>query len=223
MLIDQQDVLYAIRSARRTPLLTFVVVLALSVGIGLNTGVFTILDSVFLEPPTRKDSSSFVRIYPRYQGWYIGAAKDSSFNAEDYDAIHALANSLADVAAWQTIPTTHDDVRKQSESVLVTCNYFRVFGVDRPLAGRFFNSDECHPGTSARIAVLSEHFWRNYYSSDPLIVGKVIHISRQPLTVVGIASDSSASLQSGGVWLPYTLQPIGVAHHPAPRSAVICL
>lgn len=56
--------------------------------------------------------------------------------------------------------------------------------------------------------MLSEHFWRNYYSSDPLIVGKVIHISRQPLTVVGIASDSSASLQSGGVWLPYTLQPI---------------
>jgi hypothetical protein len=46
MLIDRQDVLYAVRSARRTPLLTFVVVLALSVGIGLNAGVFTILNSI---------------------------------------------------------------------------------------------------------------------------------------------------------------------------------
>ena len=91
MLIDRQDVLYAIRSARRTPLLTFVMVLALSVGIGLNAGVFTILNSLFLEPPTKKDPASFVQIYPRYQGWYIGRPRDSSFNAEDYDAIRAQA------------------------------------------------------------------------------------------------------------------------------------
>ena len=63
------------------------------------------------------------------------------------------------------------------------------------------------PGPRCRIAVLSEHFWRNYYSSDPHIIGKVIHISRQPLTVVGIVSDNSANMASGGVWIPYTLQP----------------
>ena len=125
MFIDRQDVLYAIRSARRSPLLTFVVVLALSVGIGLNAGVFTILNSLFLEPPTKKDPSSFVQIYPRYQGWYIGRPQDSSFNAEDYDAIRAQAHSLADVAAWQKISATLDDVRKQSDSTLVTCNYFQ--------------------------------------------------------------------------------------------------
>jgi hypothetical protein len=207
MLIDRQDVLYAVRSARRTPLLTFVVVLALSVGIGLNAGVFTILNSMFLEPPTRKDPSSFVRIYPRYQGWYIGRPQDSSFNAEDYDAIRTQAHSLADVAAWQSISTTLDDVHKPSDSTLVTCNYFHVFGIDRPLLGRFFNPDECNPGTSIPVAVLSEHFWRNYYSADPHILGKVIHISRQPLTVVGILSDGSGDLADGGVWIPYTLQP----------------
>jgi hypothetical protein len=66
MLIDRQDVLYAIRSARRTPLLTVVVVLALSIGIGLNAGVFAILNFLFLNPPTKKDPASFVQIYPRY-------------------------------------------------------------------------------------------------------------------------------------------------------------
>ena len=207
MLIDRQDILYAIRSARRTPLLTFVVVLALSVGIGLNAGVFAILDSFFLEPPTKKDPSSFIQIYPRYQGWYLGAAKDSSFNAADYDAIRTQTRSLADVAAWQTIGTTLDDVHKQGSSTLVTCNYFRVYGVDRPMMGRFFNADECTPGEPVRVAVLSEHFWRNNYSSDPQIVGKVIHISRQPLTVIGIAADSSTNMVSGGLWMPYTLQP----------------
>ena len=133
--------------------------------------------------------------------------QDSSFNAEDYDAIRTQTRSLADVAAWQRISATLDDVRKQSDSTLVTCNYFRVFGIDRPLMGRFFNPDECSPGTSVRIAVLSEHFWKDYYSSDPHIVGKVIHISRQPLTVVGIVSDGSASLAAGDMWIPYTLQP----------------
>jgi len=208
MLIDRQDVLYVIRSARRTPPPDLVVVLALSVGIGLNAGVFAILNFLFLNPPTKKDPASFVQIYPRYQGWYIGPDRDSSFNAEDYEAIQAQARSLADVAAWQTIATALDDVRRPGgNSILVTCNYFRVFGIDRPLMGRFFNPDECTPGTAVQIAVLSEHFWRNYYSSDPLIIGKVIHIDRQSLTVVGIASDHSANMLSGGVWIPYSLQP----------------
>jgi MacB-like periplasmic core domain len=139
MMIDRQDVLYALRSARRTPLLTFVVVLALSVGIGLNAGVFTMLDSLFLEPPTTKDPAGFVQIYPQYQGWYTGAAKDSSFNAADYEALRTGARSVDDLAAWQSIGTILDDVRRPGNSILVSCNYFRVFGIDRPLIGRFFN------------------------------------------------------------------------------------
>ena len=208
MLVDRQDVRYAIRSARRSPLLTFVVVLALSVGIGLNAGVFTILNSLFLQPPTKRDPSSFVQIYPRYQGWYIGRPQDSSFNAEDYGAIRAQAHMLAELAGWQKIAVTLDDLSKQGGAALVTCNYFRVFGIDRPLLGRLFNPDECNPGSSIRTVVLSEHLWRNDYASDPHILGKIIQISRQPLTVIGVTSDSSANLASNGVWMPYTLQPI---------------
>jgi len=208
MLVDWQDVLYVIRSARRTPLLTVVVVTALSVGIGLNAGVFAVLNFVFLSPPTKKDPASFVQIYPRYQGWYSGPEKDSSFNAEDFNAIQSEARSLSDVTAWQAIPARLDGVRRPvGNSMLVTCNYFRVFGIDRPLMGRFFHPDECRPGTAVEIAVLSEHFWRNYYSSDPLIIGKVVHINGQLLTVVGVISDRSANLLNGGVWIPYSLEP----------------
>lgn len=207
MMIDRQDVLYAVRSARRTPLLTFVVVLALSVGIGLNAGVFTILDSMFLEPPTKKDPVSFVQIYPRYQGWYLGRAQDSSFNAADYEAIRTETRSIEDLAAWQSIGITLDDVRRPGGSLLVSCNYFRVFGIDRPLIGRFFNQDECNPGSAMRIAVLSEHVWRDIYSADPQIVGKTIHISRQPLTVVGVIADRTSNVDAPDVWVPYSLQP----------------
>jgi predicted permease len=208
MLIDRQEILYALRSARRTPLLTVIVVLALSIGIGLNAGVFTILDFMFLEPPTRRDPSSFVQIYPRYEGWFTGATQFSSLNADDYDAIRAQLHSLSDFAAWQDIQTTVDGVPRKIFSLLVTCNWFHVFGIEHPLMGRFFFRDECISGTSVEIAVLSEHFWKNFYSSDPHIIGKVIHINRQPLTVVGVVPDSSANMMPGDVWIPYTLQPV---------------
>ena len=207
MVIDRQDVLYALRSARRTPLLTIVVILALSIGIGLNAGVFTIVDSELLKPATRKDPASFVQIYPRYQGWYKGREKDSSFNAEDYDAIRAQTHSLVDVAAWRTIGTTIDEVRKPNGSTLATCNYFRVFGIERPMMGRFFSSTECDPATPVSVVVLSENSWRNFYSSDPHIVGRVIHVSHQPLTVIGVVSDRDIPTLAGGLWVPFALQP----------------
>ena len=207
MFIDRQDVLYALRSARRTPLLTFIVVVALSVGIGLNAGVFTILNFLMLDPPTKKDPSSFVEIYPRYEGWFSGTPQFSLLNAEDYDAIREQSHALTDVAAWQQIPTTLNDMHRKNSSLLVTCNYFHIFGIDQPLMGRFFLPDECDPGSAVHVAVLSEHFWKNFYSSDPFIVGKVIHINREPLTVVGVAPDSSINLPNGGIWIPYTLQP----------------
>ena len=207
MFIDRHDVLFAVRSARRTPLLSFIVVLALSVGIGLNAGVFTILNYLLLDPPTRKAPATFVEIYPRYEGWYSGAAQYSTFNSDDFDAIREQAHSVTDITAWETIPTTLDDVHQKNQSVLVTCDYFRVFGIDRALMGRLFVADECASGTSPHIAVLSEHYWNVYYSSDPLIVGKAIHVNGQPLTVVGVAPDNSANRLPGGLWIPYTLQP----------------
>lgn len=208
MLIDRRDLLYAVRSMRRDPVMTFVVVLTLAIGIGLNAGIFTFLNFLCLQPPVKNDPSSFVQIYPRYDGWFTGADQFSSFTIKDYEAISTQAHSLAEVAAWQSTQTMLDDAHQRNSSILVTCNYFRVYGFNRPLLGRFFVPDECKLGTASQVAVLSEHCWKNFYEADPHILGKVIHISHQPVTVVGIASDSSVNRMPGGVWMPYTLRPL---------------
>src|SRR5215472_4321751 len=101
MWINRQDLLYTIRSARRAPLLSIVAILALSLGIGLNAGVFTLLNAMFLDPPVRKNPASFVQVYPRYEGWFTGAAQYSSFTTEDYDAVRGHATTLDEVTAWQ--------------------------------------------------------------------------------------------------------------------------
>lgn len=208
MFLDRQDVLYALRSARRTPLLTAVVILALSVGIGLNAGVFSILNALLLQPPTRKDPGTFAQIYPQYQGWFPGAGEFSTFSADDFDAIRAQSQSLTDVAAWSNIPTMFDDAHLQSRSVLVTPGYFRAYGIDPPLMGRYFTPDELAPSAAAHVAVLGEHIWKNLYASDPHILGRVIHLSRQPFTVIGVMPDSAAVIGQGGILLPWSMEPL---------------
>ena len=206
--IDRQDLLYSFRSARHAPFLSLVAIVALSLGIGLNAGVFTLLDAMFLEPPTQKDPASFVQLYPRYEGWFTGAGQFSSFTTEDYEAIRTHSHSLKDAAAWQPTSAILEQGPRRIASVLVTCNYFHAFGIDRPRLGRFFARGECEPGTTAKVAVLSEPFWKSQFHSDPQMVGKTIHLNSVPLVVIGIIPSDAANLLAGGVFVPCTLQPL---------------
>jgi predicted permease len=206
MFFTRQDLLYAVRSARRTPVLTCVVVIALAVGIGVNAGVFTILNFFFLQPPTKKDPATFAQIYPHYEGWFTGAGKVSSFTGDDYRAISTQTHALNELAAWEITGTTLDEARTHASLVLSTCNYFAVFGVDRPLAGRYFLPEECAPGSAVRVTVLSEYLWRHDFGSDPHIVGRTIHLGGQAAMVIGVRPDISASTFGNGLWVPYTLR-----------------
>ena len=210
MWIDRQDFLYAIRSARRAPLLSGIAIAALSLGIGLNAGVFTLLNAMFLEAPTQKDQASFVQVYPRYEGWFTGAAQYSSFTTEDYDAVRDQAKTLEDVAAWQQSGAILEQAHsgRGIPMLLVTCNYFHVFGIDRPLLGRFLTARECDRGARAQVAILSEPLWRNRFDANPRIVGQTIHLNALPFTVVGIVRSSDTNIRGGGVYAPYSVEPL---------------
>lgn len=208
MWIDRQDLLYTIRSARRAPLLSAIAILALSLAIGLNAGVFTLLNAMFLSPPTDTDPSSFVQIYPRYDGWFTGAGQYSSFTTQDFDAIRKDARTLADTAAWKTSGIMVDEAHRSIPTLLVTCNYFHVFGNDQPSLGRFLTPQECERGTSAQVAVLSEPLWKNQFGGNPQVLGTVIHLNGLPFTVVGVVSSNVANFTAGGVYVPYTVEPL---------------
>jgi predicted permease len=207
MWIDRQDFLYAIRSARRAPLLSMIAVVALSLGIGLNAGVFTILNAMFLDSPTRKDPASFVQVYPKYEGWFTGAAQYSSFTTEDYDAVRAHATTLEDVAAWQHSGAILEQAHIGIPAVLVTCNYFYIFGIDRPILGRILTPQECERGTTAQVVLLSEPLWRSRFGANPHILGETIHLNALPFTVIGVVSDP-ANARVAGVYAPYTVEPL---------------
>ena len=203
-----QDLVYSIRSARRAPLLSIIAVAALSLGIGVNAGVFTLLNALFLNPPTQRDPSRFVEVYPRYEGWFTGAGQYSSFTTEDYDAVRAHAATFEDAAAWTESQVILEEAHRSVPTLRVTCNYFHVFGNDRPLVGRFLTHGECERGTAVQVAVLTEPFWKNQFNGNPHIVGTTIHLNGLPFTVVGIVPSDIANYTAGGVYVPYTVDPL---------------
>ena len=202
-----QNFRYAVRSARRAPLLSAVAILALSLGIGLNTGVFTMLNAMFLRPPTVVDPASFVQLCPRYSGWFTGVNQLSFFTTEDFDAIRSRSRALDEMAAQRQDPAFLEPGNKYITTLLATCNYFHVLGIDHPLMGRFFASGECNRAAGAQVAVLSEPLWKNHFGADPRIVGKTIHLNGVPLAVIGVAPSDAANYLLGGAFLPYTLEP----------------
>jgi predicted permease len=208
MWINRQDLLYSLRSARRAPLLSLVAVIALTLGIGLNAGVFTLLNALLLAPPTGRDPASFVQAYPRYEGWFTGSAQYSTFTSEDYEAIRSQSHGLQDVAAWQPSGAVLEQGPKRVGAVLVDCSYFHVFGFDQPQLGRFFNSTECQRDARPQVAVLSEAFWKSKFGANPHIVGRVIHLNGLPFQIVGVVSADAANYLAGGIFIPYTARPL---------------
>ena len=202
-----QNFRYAERSARRAPLLSGVAILALSLGIGLNTGVFTMLNAMFLRAPTLVDPANFVQLCPRYSGWFTGVNQFSFFTTEDFDAIRSHSRALDEMAAQRQYSAFLEEGNKNITTLLATCNYFHVLGIDRPLMGRFFASGECNRGAGTHVAVLSEPMWKNQFGGDPRIVGKTIHVNGVPVAVIGVAPSDAANYLLGGAFLPYTLQP----------------
>jgi predicted permease len=208
MWIGRQDLLYTIRAARREPLLSIIAVLALSLGIGLNAGVFTLLNALFLSPPTQTDVGRFVQIYPRYEGWFTGAGQYSSFTTEDFRAIEKQSTDLDETAAWNLTEAILEERRHGAPTALVSCNYFHVLGVDRPLLGRLLSPQECKPGSRAQVAVLSEAFWKLQFAGNSKIVGTTIHLNGMPFTVVGIMRSQGTNFNGGGIYIPFTDEPV---------------
>jgi len=208
MWINRQDLLYSLRSVRRSPFLSIIAVVALTLGIGLNAGVFTLLNALLLSSPTGKDQASFVQAYPRYEGWFTGSGQYSTFTTEDYDAIRAQSHALEEVAAWQPSGAVLEQGPKWVGTVLVDCSYFHVVGFDQPQMGRFFTANECKRDAKAQVLVLSDAFWRSKFGADPRIVGKLIHLNGLPFEVVGVVSADAANFLAGGIFVPYTSQPL---------------
>src|SRR5579872_3650762 len=198
-----QDFRHGIRVFRRTPGFTAVAVLVLALGIGSNTAVFSLVNSLMFRPrPGRIESAVGVfsrdRTKPdRYRDFSYPTYVDLRARADIFDAL--LAHTFAIVG----IANADGTVSRQVFAAIVSANYFDTLGV-RIVAGRPFTPDEERPGANARVAIASYSTWRRS-GFDPSFVGSTVRVNGTEYSVVGVAPRGFAgtmTLISPEWWFP---------------------
>jgi len=198
------DIRHGVRLLRRTPGFTLVAILILALGIGVNTAVFSLVNTLMLQPrPGRTDQLFAVFTKDRtiakgYRDFSYPAYVDLRNRADIFDSV--LAHTFSTVGISEG---PGENVTRQTFAAVVSSNYFATLGV--PVAvGRAFTLDEERPGANARVAIASYAVWRRA-GLDPSFVGRSIRVNGSDYTVVGVTARGFAgtmSLLSPEWWFP---------------------
>jgi predicted permease len=199
------DLRFGGRMIARDPWFALLVVLILTVGIGINASVFTVVDGLMLRPHVYKDPTSFLRVVPESR--LQGLPREVSYR--EYQDLRENTRTLRQLAAYQYFPAfIGDDDPGGTAGMVVSCNFFLVDGLDRAIVGRLIGPEDCVSSSQVSAAVISAKVWRTRFSSDPRVVGRVARVNNRFVTIVGVAPDLASSWGTPpSVWLPYTAQP----------------
>jgi putative ABC transport system permease protein len=178
-----QDIRYAIRLCLRTPGFTAIAVLALALGIGANTAIFTIVNAVLLEPLPFRDPSQLVVM------WETNARRPGRPNTlapANFIRWRERATAFQQMAPFYDyrVNLTGSGEAEELIGMDVTPDFFRALGVS-PLVGRAFADDEGAPGRDA-LVVLSHGLWQRRFAGDPDVVGRTLQINGRSVTVIGV-------------------------------------
>ena len=216
------DLRFAFRLVRKSPTVSLATVVTLALGVGLNAGVFTVIDGMLFKPRVTADPSSFVRIAPSYSGTAVPRHESAQFSTADYQALRDRTTTVGPLAAWTVIHARFGAEAANSLSLLISCDFFAVYGLDHLQRGRGFSAAECEP-PAAPVAVISDRVWRRYFGADPDVLGKPLLLNRISFAIVGVTPpDFAGQLRGEGIWVPYTNQAAlrqGVSLYDDPGAA----
>ena len=192
-----QDIRFGWRLLRRTPGFTISAVLALALGIGATTAIFSVLDRVVLRPLPYPDADRLTMVWEANDGKGLTHERISPVNFVDY---RGLSQVFEDAAAWwypqlTLTETGHEPLRVSA--IETTPNFFSVLGV-QPVLGAGFPKSPFY--SREGIAVISHRLWRERFGNDPAIVGKTIALNGPLFTVVGVMPQGFQYPNDTDVW-----------------------
>ncbi|HEU4688087.1 MAG TPA: ABC transporter permease, partial [Vicinamibacterales bacterium] len=215
-----QDVRYAARVLRRSPLFTLTAVLSLGLGIAGNAVVFSLTDAyLFRDRPGMVSNDRLVEVgrvdSGEGGGFYSGGGFDtfSYPNYLDYRDRQTVFEGLAAYHAGGGIATFGLGTSASATRVsgaYVSANYLSVLGV--PIAlGRGFLPDDERLASPSTVAVISDRLWRTQFHGDTDVIGRTIYLNGRPFTVVGVTAPgfNGYSIDYQGLWVPITSYPDG--------------
>ncbi|HEY0703184.1 MAG TPA: ABC transporter permease [Candidatus Acidoferrales bacterium] len=181
--ILKQDVAYALRMLQKSPGFAITAILTLALGIGANTAIFSVVNSVLLRPLPYPQAQQL--IFVREKALKVGA-DHVTFSVPEIEDYRARNHTLAQLAEYHGMSFTlfgHGDPERVRTGV-VSANFFDMFGI-QPLLGRTFEPGDDQPGAPP-VVVLTYDYWKNSFGGDPAIIGKTFEMNDKLHSVVGV-------------------------------------
>jgi putative ABC transport system permease protein len=198
---------------RKNPGFTIVAVLTLALGIGANTAVFSLVDTILLRPLPYRSPGELLLVSETLP--QMGGDTEIGVAAAEYLDYRDRNRSFVQTGAYEGagFNLTGEGNPLRVNAAAVTASVFQLLGVP-PRLGRFFTADEERFG-GAPVAVLSYSLWQRHYGADPGILGKTIKLDEKPYLVVGVMppsflfpSDGTPLSEWADLWVPEVLSPI---------------
>jgi putative ABC transport system permease protein len=200
-----QDLKYGARLLRRAPGFAFIAVLTIALGIGANSAIFSVINTVVLKPLAYPASGQLMFITSQFPT--LGFEK-FWISPPEYFEYKEQTREFADIAAYNmgAVNFSEGDQPERVNTAFVTSNMLKVLGV-RPVLGRMFTAEEDRPNADP-VAVLSHEIWTRKLAADPNAIGRRIEINGRKVTVVGIAPPGFDLHDARAlVWMPLGLDP----------------
>ncbi len=199
----RHDLRYALRVLWRSPGFALTAIFSMALGVGANTVVFSIVNSLLLRPlPVGAPESLY----------FVNNGTNINFSYPAYKDIRDRARTIdgAVMERFSRMSVGDERAAEKYWGFLVSGNFFDVLGL-QPAVGRFFHADDEKSGpNSSPYAVLSYDLWQSRFQGDPNIAGRTIRVSARPYTVLGVAPQGFHGTESGidpSLWVPVMMQP----------------
>jgi putative ABC transport system permease protein len=197
-----QDLRYAFRTVIKNPGFAFVAVVALALGIGANSAIFSVVYAVLLRPLPVRDPANLVMVFHSYP--QLSQASVSPPNYTDYLTMTRSFESMGAEAMWSANLTGIGEPERLTGR-RVTASYFTALGV-APTLGRTFLEQEDHPGQN-KVVVLGNGFWKRRLGGDPGILNQTVNLNGASYTVVGIMPAGFRTDRETDVMVPMAFTP----------------
>jgi len=209
-----RDLRHALRFLRLSPGFTLVAVLTLALGIGANTAIFQLIDSIRLRtiPVKNPQELGTIRIADRHWGSGQFSSQYSQLTFAMWEQIRKRQEGFAEIAVWSDQRfnlATGGEVRK-AKGIRVSGDFFHVLGVEAIL-GRLLGPEDDQPGCGASRANISYAFWQRDFAGDPSVVGKRLTLDGNSFQVIGVTPPGFNGISIGDTYdvaVPICVEPI---------------
>lgn len=204
----QQDVRYALRGIRRNPGFTAVVVFTLTLGLGVNAAIFSLVDRLFLQPPSGVERPETLRrVYLTQKYLRSGTAELITRNQFNYPQIQDLQRALTEARSSMfradSVEMITDGSSRIATATYADANYWNTVRAKLTL-GRAFTAAEARMQVPGTVAIISHQLWRREFKADRDLRGKTVTVEGKRFDVIGVAAPEfhGLELSATDVWLP---------------------